>query len=103
MKNKNNTVIYADEPEDWKIDPNTKPLTAEEEKAAGIPSPTEMRAYIAKKTAKEERINIRLSSATLAGLKRQAEAVGMPYQTLAASALHLLATGKIKMSLIEAA
>lgn len=52
------------------------------------------------KTAKETRINVRLSGATLAGLKARAEEAGMPYQTLAASVLHLVATGRLRLELI---
>jgi predicted DNA binding CopG/RHH family protein len=43
--------------------------------------------------AKDQRINIRLSSPVLAALRARAAEEGMPYQTLIASVLHKFATG----------
>lgn len=84
----------------WEFDPNAKALGRKASSALGIPSPAEARAHLKKKQAKEARINVRLSAKTLAGLKLQAEEAGMPYQTLAASALHMLATGKLRLSMV---
>jgi predicted DNA binding CopG/RHH family protein len=50
---------------------------------------------------KEARINIRLRSATLAGLKARAEEAGMPYQTLASAVLHQVATGRLSFKLAK--
>jgi predicted DNA binding CopG/RHH family protein len=45
--------------------------------------------------AKDQRINIRLSSPVLAALRARAAEEGMPYQTLIASVLHKYATGRL--------
>jgi predicted DNA binding CopG/RHH family protein len=45
--------------------------------------------------AKDQRINIRLSSPVLAALRARAIEEGMPYQTLIASILHKFATGRL--------
>jgi predicted DNA binding CopG/RHH family protein len=45
--------------------------------------------------AKDQRINIRLSSPVLAALRARAAEEGMPYQTLIASVLHKFATGRL--------
>ncbi len=55
---------------------------------------------LAKKTAakslhKDVRINIRLASADVAGIKRIAAYEGLPYQTLIASVLHKFAAGHL--------
>ncbi|MBI2891249.1 MAG: antitoxin [Nitrospirae bacterium] len=44
---------------------------------------------------KDARINIRLSASDLELLKRKAAEEGMPYQTLVASVLHKLVTGRL--------
>ncbi|MFV0338026.1 MAG: CopG family antitoxin [Chthoniobacterales bacterium] len=49
---------------------------------------------------KEARINIRLANSTLNGLKARAEEAGMPYQTLAASVLHQVAMGDLRLKLV---
>jgi len=50
---------------------------------------------------KVARINIRLAQSTLEGLKARAEEAGMPYQTLAASVLHLVASGRLRLDLVS--
>jgi len=45
---------------------------------------------------KDKRINIRISSRDLERLQKKASKEGMPYQTLIASTLHKLVTGKLK-------
>lgn len=45
--------------------------------------------------AKDQRINIRLSSPVLAALRARAAEEGMPYQTLIASVLHKYASGRL--------
>ena len=45
---------------------------------------------------KDRRINIRISSRDLESLRKKANKEGIPYQTLIASTLHKLVTGKLK-------
>ncbi len=45
---------------------------------------------------KDKRINIRISSRDLERLQKKASKEGIPYQTLIASTLHKLVTGKLK-------
>jgi predicted DNA binding CopG/RHH family protein len=45
--------------------------------------------------AKDRRLNIRLSSPTLEGLRARADEEGLPYQTLIASVLHKFVTGRL--------
>lgn len=45
--------------------------------------------------AKDRRVNVRLSSALLLGLKARAAEEGLPYQTLIASVLHKFVTGRL--------
>ncbi len=45
--------------------------------------------------AKDQRVNVRLSSALLFGLKARAAEEGLPYQTLIASVLHKFVTGRL--------
>lgn len=47
---------------------------------------------------KDKRINIRISSRDLEKLQKRAVMEGVPYQTLIASTLHKLVTGKLKES-----
>ena len=54
-----------------------------------------------RKTPKPARINIRMGAETLEGLKLRAAEAGLPYQTLAASVLHMVATGKLKLDLVK--
>jgi predicted DNA binding CopG/RHH family protein len=101
MKTKNE-VIYEDEPVDegWDFD-RSRPLTPEEQTALGLPTPEEARHLrMVRKVAKGTRINVRLSDETVAGLKARAAEAGMPYQTLAASVLHLVATGRLRLELV---
>ncbi len=44
--------------------------------------------------SKPQRVNIRLSAQTLAGLRSRAAEEGMPYQTLMATVLHKYTTGR---------
>lgn len=54
---------------------------------------------ISRKPARPARINIRTTHETIAGLRARAEEAGLPYQTLAASVLHMVARGDLKLSL----
>jgi predicted DNA binding CopG/RHH family protein len=54
---------------------------------------------IVRKPARPARINIRTTHETIAGLRARAEEAGLPYQTLAASVLHMVAKGELKLSL----
>lgn len=51
-------------------------------------------------TAKNKRINIRLSERDLASLKAKSLEEGMPYQTLVASIIHRYVSGKFKYNSI---
>jgi predicted DNA binding CopG/RHH family protein len=44
--------------------------------------------------SKPQRVNIRLSAQTLAGIRSRAAEEGMPYQTLMATVLHKYTTGR---------
>lgn len=77
-----------------------KVLTRAEEKALGIPAPGRVRRIV-RKSSKPARINIRMGEETLEGLKLRAAEAGLPYQTLAASVLHMVATGKLKLELVK--
>jgi hypothetical protein len=77
-----------------------KILTRSEEKALGIPAPGQVKRLV-RKTPKPARINIRMGEETLEGLKLRAAEAGIPYQTLAASVLHMVATGKLKLELVK--
>jgi predicted DNA binding CopG/RHH family protein len=46
-------------------------------------------------TAKDRRLNIRLSAPVLDGLRARAAEEGLPYQTLIASVLHKFVTGRL--------
>jgi len=102
MKKPKSKISYKNEPAEagWEFNPAITALDENTTSELGIPSPTDARAHLKRKQAKETRINVRLSAKTLAGLKQQAEEVGMPYQTLAATALHMLATGKLRLSVV---
>ena len=52
-------------------------------------------AGVARAQLKEKRVNIRLSETTFAKLREDAEALGIPYQTLASSILHRYADGRM--------
>jgi predicted DNA binding CopG/RHH family protein len=47
---------------------------------------------------KNKKINIRVSNGDIHHLKKKADELGMPYQTLISSILHQYATGRIKAS-----
>ena len=61
-------------------------------------------ADLARRQIKQERVNIRLSSTVLQKLRQDAEATGLPYQTLIASVLYRYARGKLhdEQHLLEA-
>jgi predicted DNA binding CopG/RHH family protein len=92
---------YTNEPaeEGWGFD-ETKALNKGQERSLGIPSPTAAKAM--RLVRKPARINIRTTHETIAGLRARAEEAGMPYQTLAASILHMVAKGELKLSLVGA-
>ncbi len=93
MKTKNK-VTYTDEPKEAGWDyASSRRLSADEMSDLGLP--------LSRKIAKDTRINVRLSGETLAGLKHRAEEAGMPYQTLAASVLHMVATGRLRLELVQ--
>ncbi|KAB2922965.1 MAG: hypothetical protein F9K22_10445 [Bacteroidetes bacterium] len=50
---------------------------------------------ILERSRKNRNINIRLTEATLEGLKRRSEEEGLPYQTLIASILHKYVTDRL--------
>ncbi len=77
-------------------------LTRDEEGALGIPSPEEAKNMrMVYRPSKDTRINVRLDQDTLEGLKSQAAKVGMPYQTLVASALHMIAKGDLQLVFLQ--
>jgi predicted DNA binding CopG/RHH family protein len=90
---------YTTEPaeEGWAFD-ETKVLSKAQEKSMGIPSPAAAKTM--RLIRKPARINIRTTHETIAGLRARAEEAGMPYQTLAASILHMVAKGELKLSLV---
>ena len=77
-----------------------KVLARVEQTALGIPAPGRMKRTV-HKTLKPARINIRMGEETLDGLKLRAAEAGLPYQTLAASVLHMVPTGKLKLDLVK--
>lgn len=104
MKTKKKKPVYTDEPssEGWSFKEG-RALSRAEERALGLPSPTAARGMkIARKPARPARINIRTTHETIAGLRARAEEAGLPYQTLAASVLHMVAKGDLKLSLAVA-
>ncbi len=97
-----NEVSYTDEPkgEGWNYN-ESQTLTPEEQTALELPTPKQARGMrLVRRPAKLTRINIRLAEETLSGLKARAADIGMPYQTLAASVLHMVATGKLNLALV---
>jgi predicted DNA binding CopG/RHH family protein len=100
MKTKKNKPIYAEEPTDegWKFTEGPA-LDPDQQKALGIPEPAAGKMKVARKPARPARINIRTTHETIAGLRARAEEAGLPYQTLAASVLHMVAKGELKLSL----
>jgi predicted DNA binding CopG/RHH family protein len=101
MKTKKKKTTYAKEPvgEGWDFDQN-KALTRAQQRALGLPSPTAAaKMPTTRKPGRPARINIRTTHETIAGLRARAEEAGLPYQTLAASVLHMVARGDLKLSL----
>ncbi len=103
MKNKTKQrVKYTDDLGEMDGFDESKILTRAEERALGIPMPGEAKNMrIVRKTPKDARINVRLGQDTLEELKIQAARVGMPYQTLAASVLHMLAKGELQLAFFQ--
>ena len=101
MKNTKKTkgVTYTDEPQDkgWSFE-SSRMLTRKEEHALGIPA-SGASLKLVRKHARPVRINIRMTAETLDGIKARAAEAGMPYQTLATSVLHMVATGKLKLTM----
>ena len=101
MKTKKNKPIYTAEPADegWKFAAGPA-LDLDQQKALGIPEPSvAAKMKVGRKPARPARINIRTTHETIAGLRARAEEAGLPYQTLAASVLHMVARGELKLSL----
>jgi predicted DNA binding CopG/RHH family protein len=101
MKTKKKKTTYAKEPvgEGWAFDQG-KALTRAQQRAMGLPSASAAaKMTITRKPARPARINIRTTHETIAGLRARAEEAGLPYQTLAASVLHMVARGDLKLSL----
>lgn len=101
MKTKRKQLTYTAEPaeEGWEFR-ESPALNREQQKALGIPEPAVAgKMKVVRKPARPARINIRTTHETIAGLRARAEEVGLPYQTLAASVLHMVAKGELKLSL----
>ena len=101
MKTKRKKPGYVDEPtgDGWKFD-GTKALTRAQQRALGLPSPSAAgKMAVNRKPSRPARINIRTTHETIAGLRARAEEAGLPYQTLAASVLHMVAKGDLKLAL----
>jgi len=83
-----------------KLNPEEQQLLAAFERGAlksVITSEAALRRYrdYARATlSKPQRVNIRLSAQTLAGIRSRAAEEGMPYQTLMATVLHKYTTGR---------
>lgn len=100
MKTKGD-VIYRDDKGEMDGFDESRILGAEEQARMGLPTPEEAgKIRLVRKPRKAERINVRLAAETLEGLKTRAAEAGMPYQTLAASVLHLVATGRLRLDLV---
>ena len=98
---KTKKLNYTAEPagEGWKFTVGS-PLDLDQQKALGIPEPSvAAKMNVVRKPARPARINIRTTHETIAGLRARAEEAGLPYQTLAASVLHMVAKGELKLSL----
>jgi predicted DNA binding CopG/RHH family protein len=97
----NQKTSYTAEPaeEGWDFD-GARALDRGQQKAAGIPEPAAVgKMKVVRKPARPVRINIRTTHETIAGLRARAEEAGLPYQTLAASVLHMVAKGELKLYL----
>ena len=94
-------IVDTAEPaeEGWDFD-GARALDRGQQKAAGIPEPAAVgKMKVVRKPARPARINIRTTHETIAGLRARAEEAGLPYQTLAASVLHMVAKGELKLYL----
>ncbi len=101
MKNKKKKPNYVDEPSEagWQFD-GSQVLTRAQQRALGLPAPAAAgKMAVRRKPSRPARINIRTTHETIAGLRARAEEVGLPYQTLAASVLHMVAKGDFKLAL----
>jgi predicted DNA binding CopG/RHH family protein len=101
MKTKSKKLNYTAEPagKGWKFAAGAA-LNRDQQSALGIPEPAAAaKMTIVRKPARPARINIRTTHETIAGLRARAEEAGLPYQTLAASVLHMVAKGELKLSL----
>ncbi|TSA31880.1 MAG: hypothetical protein D4R65_10535 [Verrucomicrobiaceae bacterium] len=97
---KTKTADYTDDLGEMKDFKTSRALTRAQERALGLPVPgTPIR--LVRRASKPARINIRLGTETLNGLKSRAAEAGLPYQTLAASVLHMVATGKLRLDLVK--
>jgi predicted DNA binding CopG/RHH family protein len=101
MKTKSKKLNYTAEPADegWKFAAGSA-LDRDQQRSLGIPEP--YGAAKMKVVRKPARINIRTTHETIAGLRARAEEAGLPYQTLAASVLHMVAKGELKLTLSRA-
>lgn len=101
MKTKKKKLNYTEEPvgNGWGFDAS-QTLTRAQQRALGLPSASAaLKMSVNRKPARPARINIRTTHETIAGLRARAEEVGLPYQTLAASVLHMVAKGDLKLAL----
>ena len=101
MKTKRKKPTYTAEPveEGWEFD-GARALDRGQQAALKIPAPaTAGKMKVVRKPARPARINIRTTHETIAGLRARAEEAGLPYQTLAASVLHMVARGDLKLAL----
>ena len=99
MKTKKLNYIAEPAEEGWKFAVGSA-LDLDQQKTLGIPEPSvAAKMKIMRKPARPARINIRITHETIAGLRARAEEAGLPYQTLAASVLHMVAKGELKLSL----
>jgi hypothetical protein len=95
------TIEYTNDLGAMKGFEGAKTLTRAQERALGLPAPGAV-IQLVRKAKKPARINIRMADETLEELKARAAEAGIPYQTLAASVLHMVATGKLRPELVNA-
>jgi len=95
------TVEYTNDLGAMKGFEKARGLTRAQERALGIPAPGAATRLV-RNANKAARINIRIADETLEGLKVRAAEAGLPYQTLAASVLHMVASGKLRLDLVKA-
>ncbi len=101
MKIKTKKLNYTAGPADegWKFAAGST-LDRDQQMALGTPEPSEIAEMkVVRKPARPARISIRTTHETIAGLRSRAEEAGLPYQTPAASVLHMVAEGELKLSL----